>query len=408
MKSSQSVDNKILRVHYSTLMRRLASWAGIAALVVSVVMPITANATGELTSRSDQLSTSSPAVGATTSYTFSFKPATTATIEAIGFQVCGSPIEAVTCAAVSSSSMAASTFSTAGQSAPFNASWTLGGAGNCGAHTATYTCINYVTGTSLTSGTTYTVTIGGIQNPEAANTQFYTRITTYTVQGTGSPSGETDFGAQAVSTGTTVNVSALVQESLIFSVGTSDSGTCGTLSGNQVYLGSPVNGTSSSVLSSSAASAGTSIACVATNGGGGYVLSYTPSSVHNNTFTNYTGVTHDFGTNSTGATVTSGTSGGVDFFGLSMKAATPATGDIAGGANVTGASGFVTPTSYGSGYGTADSFAFNNAANTILASETTGATVATKYTMLYEAQAGTTTPYGQYEVNMDFVATSTY
>src|SRR5262249_11777669 len=155
-----------------------------------------------------------------------------------------------------------------------------------------------------------------IQNPTTANLEFYTRITTYT-----DANGTTvnDFGGEAVSTGTTVNVSALVQESLVFSVGTS--GTCaGGLSGAQVYLGSPVNAGSlnAAVLSSSAASAGTSLMCVNTNAGGGYVITYVPTTNGHGAgghFTNYTGTSHDFSDNNTGATITSGTTGGSDFFG---------------------------------------------------------------------------------------------
>jgi len=254
----------------------------------------------------------------------------------------------------------------------------------------------------LTSGTSYSFEIGGVTNPSTANYEYYTRITTYT-DSAGTVAN--DYGGQAVSTGTTINVSALVQESLVFSVG--QTGSCGSISGNQVYLGSPVNGSATSVLSSSAANAGTSVLCVNTNAGGGYVLSYTSSSAHGagGLFTNYSGVTHDFSSNGTGATVTSGTSGGSDFFGMSLKAATPASGDIAGGA---GESGGVAPTSYGTGYGTADTFAFSNTPSTTIATESTGATGNSLYTVLYEAQAGTTTPYGQYEVNVDYCATSTF
>ena len=397
--------------HYTGLLRRYWTWAGVVFLILNamtIVVPMTANAAGELEPRSTQISTSSPAVGATTSYTFTFRPATTATIEGIGFQLCGSPVSTVACSAVSSSSMSAAAFSTTGQSAPFNASWALGAAGNCGADSATYASIYYATGSSLSNATTYTVTVTGIQNPEAANTQFYTRITTYTGCASGAGTGTTDYGGEALSTGTTINVSALVQESLNFSVGQSDSGTCGTLSGAQVYLGNPANGSSSSVLSSTAASAGSSVGCVATNAKNGYTLYYTGTSIHNNTFTNYSGTTHDFTTSSGGNTITGGISGGAnDFFGIGFAAATPASGDIAGGLNVTGASGYVAPTFSGN-YGTADEFSYNNAADTQVASETTGPTVATKYTALYEAEAAATTAFGQYEVNLDYLATSSY
>jgi hypothetical protein len=213
--------------------------------------------------------------------------------------------------------------------------------------------------------------------------------------------GNVDYGGEAVSTGTQVNVSTLVQESLVFSVGTT--GACGSLSGNQVYLG----GSATAVLSSSAAKSGTSLMCVNTNAGSGYVLSYISNSAFGagGAFTNYTGTVHDFSDSAGGATFTTGTTGGSDYFGMSLKAATGATGDAAGGANVAGG---VAPTSYGAGYGTPDIFAFAHQTATTIASETTGATANTLYTAVYEGQAGTTTPFGNYQVNMNYLATSTF
>jgi hypothetical protein len=399
---------RILVAHYAGLLKKFSVWLGAISLLVSVGLPQTVMATGQLTSRSVQLSTSSPAASAaTTDYVFGFKPSATNTIKAISFEMCTSPIQGVACSQPASGSMSSATFSTgsAGNTSPFTSNWALGGGGNCGAPTSTRACITWTTGNSLASGSPFAVQIGNIQNPTTANYEYYMRVTLWTDANATTPANGTDFGASAVSTGTTVSVDALVQESLVFSVG--QTGTCGSLSGNQVYLGSPANAATlnSAVLSSSAASAGSSVLCVNTNAGGGYVLSYTPTSTHNNWFTNKTGATHDFASNATGATITSGTTGGSDFFGMSLKAATPASGDIAGGANV---SGGVSPSSYGTGYGTADTFAFSNTANTTLATENTGATGNTLYTVLYEAQSGTTTPFGQYEVNIDYTATSTF
>jgi hypothetical protein len=397
---------QILVAHYAGLLKRFSAWLGVITLLASVGLPNTALATGELTSRSATLSTSSPAASAaTTTYTFTFVPVTNATIKAISFQMCTSPIEAVSCTAPTGGSMSAATFSTTGQAAPFNANWALGAGGNCGAPSATAACITWATGDTLNNPTSRSVKIGGIQNPTTANFEYYMRVTTWTDANGTTPANGNDFGAMAVSTGTTVNVSALVQESLVFSVG--QTGACGSISGSQVYLGSPSNGTSSSVLSSSAASAGTSVMCVNTNAGSGYTIAYTPTTAGHGAgghFTNFTGTSHDFNDNATGATITSGTSGNVDFFGASLKAATPATGDIAGGANV---SGGTAPSSYGTGYGTADTFAWSNTGATMV-TENTGATSNTLYTVLYEAQSGSTTPFGQYEVNVDYTATSTF
>jgi hypothetical protein len=239
------------------------------------------------------------------------------------------------------------------------------------------------------------------RNPSTANQEFYFRVITYTNVGFTLPSASgQDYGAMAVSTGATLNVTANVQESLVFSVGAS--GTCGSLTGTSVPIGGVGN-----ALSSSSASTATSLLCVNTNAATGYTLQYISNSSHGagGAFTNYTGTTHDFSDSSSGATFTTGTTAGSDYFGINVKANTGASGDAAAGANPIGG---VAPTSYGSAYGTADSFGFAHAAATTLASETTGPTANTTYTVSYEAQAGTTTPTGQYQVNMNFIATGTF
>jgi hypothetical protein len=252
----------------------------------------------------------------------------------------------------------------------------------------------------VTSGTSYTIQLTGIVNPNTANYQYYTRISTYSDDASSgaTPSTLVDFGGEAVSTGTEISVNANVQESINFTVG--QTGACGSISGSTVNIGN--NPGTDNVLSASSATAGTSVMCINTNAGSGYVISYVSNSSHNNAFTNGT---YDIADNSSGSTFTSGTSGGADFFGLNLRANTGASGGPTAGADF---SGGVTPTSYGTGYGTANTYGFVRGTQTTLVSETTGATANTLYTVTYAAQAGTSTAVGAYQVKLNYIATGTY
>jgi hypothetical protein len=348
----------------------------------------------QLTARSATMSSSAPS-SASDNVSFSFNFGSGHTVRGVDFQVCNSPIQAVTCNAPSGASFAA-------------ASTTLGTtSGGCASfafssRSATDYKITFGSGNAVTSSSTCSATVNGFTNPSAANTEFYFRVTTYTDTGFSLPSANgQDFGAMAVSTGTTMSIDALIQESLVFQVGTS--GTCsGGLSGSTAYIG----GSPTAVLSSTAANLGTSLMCVTTNATTGYVLQYISDSSHGagGAFTNYTGTVHDFADNSSGATFSSATSGGADFFGINIRANTGASGDAAGGADPTGG---VAPT-IPAPYGTPDAFGFAHAVATQLASENTGPTGNTTFTVSYEAQGSPTTPSGQYQVNLNYIATSTF
>ncbi len=265
----------ILREYYGHLVRKVSTWIGVMAIIGSVFVPMGAEATvSQLTPRKATLTTSAPVAG-TQNVTFTFNPSVLnsgATIKAIGFQLCGtSPIDGASCTVLSSSTMAAASFSTgsAGNTAPFTANWAMDTTGaNCGNRSTTYACIFWTTGSALASGTSYSIVIGGVQIPEVANTEFYTRITTYTAYAAGTPSGETDFGAEALSTGTTMSETAVVQESLVLAVGTSGA-SCAAISG------SPAITLTNSPMSTTTTSSGTALICANTNAQGGYILTYT-------------------------------------------------------------------------------------------------------------------------------------
>jgi hypothetical protein len=229
--------------------------------------------------------------------------------------------------------------------------------------------------------------------------QYYTRISTYSDDAAGAPATTlVDFGGAAVSTGTEISVNANVQESLVFTVGST--GTCGSISGATVNIGN--NPGTDNVLSSTAATAGTSVMCVNTNAATGYVISYISNQTSSNGFTNGTYTIAD---NSAGNTFTAATAGSADFFGINVRANTGTGGGPTAGADF---SGGVTPTSYGAAYGTAGTFGFARGAFTTLVSETTGPSANTLYTVTYAAQAGSSTAVGAYQVKMNYVATGTF
>lgn len=384
---------EILKEHYSQIARKIGAWAGLVSLIGTMFVAGPASAYGQITSRSTTLGNSK--LSASTTYNFTFKPATTGTIKAIKFEICTSPLQSASCTAVTGSSMStSSTFTTgAPTTAPFTTNWATG-TGGAAPSTSAY-WIHYTTGTSVTAGTSYTVQLGSIVNPSTANLQYYTRISTYSDDpGTVL----VDFGGAAVSTGTEISVNANVQESLVFTVG--QTGTCGSISGSSVNIGN--NPGTDNVLSSSAATAGTSVMCVNTNALSGYVISYISNQASSNGFTNGTYTIAD---NSSGATFTSATAGSADFFGINVRSNTGTGGGPTAGADY---SGGVAPTSYGAAYGTAGTFGFARGAFTTLVSETTGATADTLYTVTYAAQAGSATAVGAYQVKMNYVATGTF
>jgi hypothetical protein len=386
---------EILFTHYIKVVRKATTWVGLIAMVLTMFAAIPVADAAQITSRSTTLSDSTPS-STTDNVAFSFTFGSAYTVKGIDIQLCNSPVQSVTCAVPTGGTLAAAATSLSSPGAQC-ASFTYS------SRTATDYKITYATGQAVTAASTCTFTINGVTNPSSVNTQFYFRIITYTDTAFSLPtaSGQ-DYGATADSTGTTLNVTANVQESLVFSVG--QTGACGSLSGTAV----PIGGVGAA-LSSSSASAATSLMCVNTNAATGYTVQFLSNSSHGvgGAFTNYTGIAHDFSDNAAATFFSTGTTGGSDFFGINVRNNVGASGDVASGADYSG-TGAVAPTSYGAGYGTADKFAFAHANPTTLVSETTGPTPNTLYTVSYEAQAGTTTPTGQYQVNMNYIATGTF
>jgi hypothetical protein len=379
---------EILRAHYLRLIRKAATWVGVGSILATAFVAVPTQAAAQITNRSTTLANSKAA--ASTRYTFTFTGATATTMKAIKFEVCTSPLQTTSCSASNSSTIASATFNV-GASTGLT-SWAISGTQN-----ATQVIIS--NGTGVAGNGTITAVFDSVTNPNAANTQFYTRITTYTDTAASLPNANgQDYGAMAVSTGTEITVAANVQESIQFSVGAS--GTCGSITGSSVNIGN--NPGTDNVLQIGTASAGTSVMCVNTNATSGYVISYVSNSTHNNAFTNGT---YDITDSSGGSTFASAVSCGTDLFGLNVRANNGGSSGPTAGADP---SGGVAPTSYGAAYGTANTYGYVRGTQTTLVSETTGPTANTLYTVTYAAVAGTATKTGAYQVKMNYVATGTF
>lgn len=374
---------RILRAHYARLLKKAAAWTGLVAMMATTVVATPVSA-AQLTSRSATLGSS--AAGATTNYTFTWTSPTATTIQAIKFQMCDSPLEQTTCTQPSSGSLGSATFQTTSPTTAGLSAFAISGTQNS-------TQVIISNGSSAAAAGSYTVRLNNVTNPNVANTSFYLRITTYSNT---AASTQIDYGAMAVSTANQVQVSANVQESLTFCVGTSGTG-CGGggLTGTQVDLGTGTD----NVLSASVPSGGISLMAVDTNASTGYAITYltsSPGGTGGSTCPGSLSSTNDCIANLAGTGFTAGTSG----FGINLVAnATPAKG----AAKTGDAAGTVNPS-----YNTADQFQLVTSGTAQPVASATGPTLATLYTVTYAAQAGSTTKPGAYSATFTWVATGNF
>jgi hypothetical protein len=388
---------EILQAHYKELLKRAATWAGVGSILALSLVAGPVAATGaQITERSTTLGNS--ALSASTTYTFTFKPATTFLIKAIKFETCTSPLETTSCSTVTGASMSTgSGFSTSSPTtAPFTSNWAT--ATGSAAPSANAYWIHYATGDTLTAGNSYSVRLTSIVNPSTANLEFYTRITTYSDDASGAPATvEKDFGAMAVSTANQIGVSANVQESLVFCVGTSGTDCTGGLTGTSVNLGTGAD----NILSASTPSGGTSLMAIDTNATTGYVITYittSPGGTGGSTCAGSLSSTNDCITDfgGTAGTFVAGTSK----FGINLRDnATPNIGTTISGSG----SGAVSAP-----YNTVDNFAFQSGLTPRTVATAAGPTLSNLYTVAYAAQAGNTTKPGAYSATFTWVATGTF
>lgn len=208
------------------------------------------------------------------------------------------------------------------------------------------------------------VYFSGVVNPSATNSTFFIRMNTF------SDANWTtliDSGTVASSTAGLVTVTASVDETLTFTLGTAN-----------VALGTLTSGTTGK---------GTSTMSVATNAATGYSISYKPTTTLASGSNNITALTAG------GASAT-----GTPQFGINLVSnTTPAVG-----ANVSGAG---TGTA-SAGYNTSNSFKFDVSGGTV--AQASIPTNSNTYTASYIANISDITPPGAYSTNITYVATANF
>lgn len=196
-----------------------------------------AEATGQITSRSITMSTSNPGTAAT--YSLTFTPVTTEQELIVDF-CSNDPLVGDQCS-----------FSTGTVPTISSPTSSVGTASSVGSGTPVHTI--KVTGLTMTGGSPFTINFtAGITNPTTP-VSFYARVLTYATAGAGSyvpgnssPATPTlgspvDTGGIALSTASSIGITSKVFETLTFCVYT---GTCGTAP--NLILGDPTTGALSS------------------------------------------------------------------------------------------------------------------------------------------------------------------
>ncbi|MDB5166486.1 MAG: hypothetical protein JWM37_558 [Candidatus Saccharibacteria bacterium] len=395
----------------------------------------------QVTVRSITMSDSSPSgstssngntsvgTGTNVTYRVKFTAATTGTIKGIVISFCdNTPFVADPsgCSAITGFSLSGVTATnTSGLS---TGTWTVatdnGGAGAAN-HVFKYT--NSTAATSTAANSVVEFTINGVTNPSTTNHSFYGRIITYAsdtnasaytdaANGTGT---HIDDGGIALSTANNIQITAKVQETLIFCVANADiaaANCAGTLIAPDLTLGHGTNLT----LDSSQVDYGSAYSQVSSNALSGVAIRVRNSNVCGGLSridvtlqTPTTGCDIPAVNNNTGGTTpTASATLGVGVAGFGMNALTPATGAI------TGSSGTL---AYESVYdGTTNTRLGMNTTNDNGShpgvSSTYGDLVASssgplnniKTTYTFGAQASNITPAGIYKATMMLIATGTF
>ncbi|HEU4914660.1 MAG TPA: hypothetical protein VFT16_04650 [Candidatus Saccharimonadales bacterium] len=241
-----------------------------AAQITSRKMTLSSSANGNITTGAALSGTN----GAKTKHTFDFTTSG-ASVGSIEFQYCTTPLPGTTCTAPTG--LDASTVTTIGGTSATG--WSLGTAGNAPTasriritHTAAaINTVNFAFGTGSGGATDY------IKNPTTDNTSFFVRITTFSDTAWTT---SVDQGTVANATADQIDITAKVQETLNFSVGstfTAPTASCVALTNANLPLGSPSDG----VLDFTQAYDAHSYFRLSTNANGGTVIYYSGDTLKN-------------------------------------------------------------------------------------------------------------------------------
>lgn len=295
----------------------------------------------------------SSVASATTAYTFNFTVPSSTVIKSASFTACTTASGACTPAP----GFSASTSTLASQ--PSN----LGDASGWTVDTSTSGALKLKKTANVAAPTgNQTVSFANVVNPSATNATFYIRMATFSDDAytTG-----IDTGVVASSTAGQVTVTASVDETLTFTLGTTS-----------VALGALTSGTTGT---------GTSTMTVGTNGKTGYTVAYT-----GNTLTSSEGTI-------AAMSAAAGSSQGSNQFGMNLVAnTTPSIGSAISGSGTGTAS---------TGYNTANQFKFNS---TDTVATSAGPTNNNTYTVSYIANVNNLTPAGAYSTDINYTATAKF
>jgi hypothetical protein len=367
---------------------------------------------GLVTSRSIQLSNSTPSATSTT-YNVSFKATSAATVGGILIDFCSdSPIIGSTSCTYPTGFTLGTTVTVSGLSGfTTNTGWVTTNSLQCGAAASNFQVLELTSSTpyapSSFGSTPINFQITGVTNTSNTGT-FYARIYTFdtaahtpntaaycpssptTTRAAGPFTGELDYGGDALSTATNISLTATVMETLNFCVSAVAPGTgCTGTSAPTLTLGHG----SPKALDSTAVDTATAYTQVSSNAGSGVVVT-----LKDLTSTTCAGLSNDGGTSCTipaiGAfgVITAGTAD----FGLNVADGAGGTGSVTHNANYGTTAG-----SYGMGTAT-----YGTYGDPIESSSSATANVNSLLT--YGATTSPTTPAGVYSVTDALIATGTY
>jgi len=364
---------------YVSNIRKLAYGIVALAMFIGVAGPnfVGHAAAAQLTSRSIQMSSSNSGATGTT-YLISFTTATAAVLKSLVVDFCDNDpiIGDSTCTLPTGFSVGTPTATQTG----LPGTWTATSANT----NRTLILTNASNSTSVGASTAVAITLTTSTNPTTANHSFYARILTYVNSSgadsaatytPGSEGNYTDGGGVAMSTGTTISITARVMETLSFCVYNTS---CGD--NPSITLGHGTN----NILDSSAVDIKTVNFSISTNAQAGAII-------------RLKGDTLKSGTNSIAAA------------GASAVTFSPGTPDF--GMRISTAGASITPTAPYDG-GTGTQYGFNTANTTGTYGDNiaglSGPVNASVTTLTFAATAGNTTPAGIYTASHQLIATGTF
>lgn len=228
------------------------------------VLTVGSASAAQVTTRSIQMSSAAP--GATnTIYKVTFNVATTSVVQKVAIDFCSnSPIPGdTTCTAPTAMNVNKSTTSVNNASGISASGWSVDTTNS----TNNTIIISNASGASVTAGNTVSFELGngttnGITNPTDVATSgnnaagsFYARIYTYAsssaTHSTTTPTGYVDYGGVALSTASTINITARVMETLSFCV---YKATCGDTPSLTLGHGTPTAALDASAIDTDTAS----------------------------------------------------------------------------------------------------------------------------------------------------------